>query len=81
MVGINEVLSDNSLYFSEMVDFLDQFSWMFAFPNTDILVLDILSQIPHNWITAFSCMTDEQLAQYPEQLCADVRELLLLFNL
>ncbi|KAL1462807.1 hypothetical protein WDU94_014614 [Cyamophila willieti] len=68
MVAISDVLSKESVYFKEAVDFFEQFSWIFDFPNTDILVKDVLSQISPAWSSVFSSMTDDEIDQYPVQL-------------
>lgn len=72
MVEISEVLCNNTLYFSEVIEFLDQFSWIFDFANTEILVQDVLSKIPKEWDKVFSCMTEEEIAQYSDNLSTEV---------
>uniref|UniRef100_A0A8D8ZSV9 Methyltransferase-like protein 25 n=1 Tax=Cacopsylla melanoneura TaxID=428564 RepID=A0A8D8ZSV9_9HEMI len=68
MVALSDVYSNSSVYFKEAVDFFDQFSWVFDFPNTDILVKDVLSQIPPEWVSVFSTLTDDEIQQYPVEL-------------
>ena len=41
-------------YFRQVVDLLSKYNWIYKSPNTHILVDDILSHIPGDWIPHLS---------------------------
>ena len=47
---LNRLFEDDSQYFSQAIEFLTRFEWLFKYPNTHIHIQDILTNIPDEWI-------------------------------
>lgn len=57
---------DYGSYFSEVLSFLREYSWVYNFPVTELLVQDVLKQIPVEWSTALLGLTYQQLNILPQ---------------
>lgn len=49
MEKLNGSFENEQGYFSEVIDFLSQYNWLYRCANTDIIAEDLLDRIPANW--------------------------------
>ena len=54
MEMLNGLFEDDVQYFSQAIEFLTRFEWLFKYPNTHILIHDILMNIPDEWIASLN---------------------------
>lgn len=53
------------LYFQEALSLLQEYQWVFNFPVTHLLALNVLNEIPSKWKNVLSCMSTEDLNTLP----------------
>lgn len=53
------------IYFQEALALLEEYQWVFNFPVTHMLVLNVLNEIPVKWKNVISCMNTEDLNSLP----------------
>jgi len=58
--------ADYTSYFCDVLSFLRDYSWVYNFPVTELLVQDVFKQIPKDWSTALLSLTNEQLNTLPQ---------------
>lgn len=67
---------DNEVdYFKQVVDLLSKYDWIYKSPNTHILVDDIPSQIPSDWILHLSL---DKLRDVEEAIKGEIQVILML---
>nr|CAD7461234.1 unnamed protein product [Timema tahoe] len=63
--------TDYSTYFCDALKYLSDYSWLYNFPITKILVNNVLSKIPDDWLETLLQLTNEELNQLPLGLVKD----------
>lgn len=58
--------ADYASYFSDALSFLRDYSWVYNFPVTELLVRDVFKQIPADWLPALLSLTNQQLNILPQ---------------
>jgi hypothetical protein len=58
--------ADYDSYFSAVLSFLREYSWVYNFPVTELLVQDVFKQMPMEWSTALLSLTYQQLNILPQ---------------
>jgi hypothetical protein len=58
--------ADYASYFSDVLSFLREYSWVYNFPVTELLVQDVFKKIPEDWLTALLSLTNQQLNILPQ---------------
>jgi hypothetical protein len=53
------------LYFQEALSLLEEYQWVFNFPVTHLLALNVLNEVPSKWKNVLSCMSTEDLNTLP----------------
>ncbi|CAG9838397.1 unnamed protein product [Diabrotica balteata] len=52
-------------YFKDALDFLSKYQWLYNYPNTHILVKDILTNFPSDWCEYFQQLPNDELNNLP----------------
>ncbi|XP_063228825.1 methyltransferase-like protein 25B isoform X2 [Bacillus rossius redtenbacheri] len=52
-------------YFKESLCYLRDYQWIYNFAVTNVLVEDVLSRIPEDWLSALMQLTNDELNQLP----------------
>lgn len=58
--------ADYVSYFSEVLSFLREYSWVYNFPVTELLVQDVFKKIPKDWSMVLFSLNNEQLNNLPK---------------
>ena len=58
--------NDYASYFREAAQFLQNYSWVYNFAVTELLVHNVLEQIPPDWASTLLALTNEELNAFPQ---------------
>lgn len=59
MESLNGQFGNEGQYFKLAVDFLTKYEWLYQYPNTDILLRDVLANVQKEWISILQlCQTE-----------------------
>uniref|UniRef100_A0A182Q5R2 Methyltransferase domain-containing protein n=1 Tax=Anopheles farauti TaxID=69004 RepID=A0A182Q5R2_9DIPT len=56
---------DYSAYFSDAVDFLQRYRWIFCFNNTKFIRCGVLDKFPQEWVNDLHSVSNEEFNQIP----------------
>jgi hypothetical protein len=70
MEVLNGQFSNEVDYFRQVVDLLSKYNWIYQSANTHILVDDIPSHIPNDWI---SCLSLEKLGDVEQAIKGEIQ--------
>lgn len=75
MEKLNGCFESKASYFSQAIDFLSQYSWLYRNANTDILSQDLLDHIPLGWAEFLNLDQFAQVQKAISGKCDEVRKL------
>ncbi|PSN34212.1 hypothetical protein C0J52_13137 [Blattella germanica] len=58
--------TDYASYFSDTLRFLSDYSWLYNFANTNLLVCKVLDKVPQDWSSALLSLSNEELNRLPQ---------------